>query len=69
MEAVECPLFKVRIWGLFLLVIQPGKFTPSGGNGGRGGNVYIRVNPHLDVLSLSKSVYRAEDGQNGKGLV
>ncbi len=50
-----------------VLVIQPGKFTPTGGNGGKGGNVYIRVSDHLDALLLAKNVYKAENGQNGKG--
>ena len=50
-------------------MIQPGKFTPTGGNGGNGGNVYIRVNPQLDTLLLMKSVYKAEDGHNGKGML
>ena len=41
--------------------------TPTGGNGGKGGNVYVRVRSHLDALLLPKSVYRAQDGANGKG--
>lgn len=41
--------------------------TPTGGNGGKGGNVYVRVNSQLDVLSLPKSAYKAEDGANGRG--
>ena len=41
--------------------------TPTGGNGGKGGNVYIRINSQLDVLSLPKSAYKAEDGANGRG--
>ena len=41
--------------------------TPTGGNGGKGGNVYIRVNSHLDSLVIPKSVYKAENGSNGKG--
>ena len=49
------------------VVIQPGKFTPTGGNGGKGGNVYLRVNDQLDALLFPKQVYKAEDGQNGKG--
>ena len=43
------------------------KMTPTGGNGGKGGNVYIRVNSHLDSLIIPKSVYKAENGSNGKG--
>ena len=41
--------------------------TPTGGNGGKGGNVYVRVRSHLDALLLPKTVYRAQDGANGKG--
>lgn len=48
-------------------MIQPGKLAPTGGNGGKGGSVYIRVNSHLDALTLPKTVYRAEDGHNGRG--
>ena len=48
-------------------MIQPGKMTPTGGNGGKGGNVYVRVRSNLDALLLPKSVYRAQDGANGKG--
>mgnify|MGYP004513405607 CR=1 FL=1 len=51
----------------YVQVIQPGKMTPTGGNGGKGGNVYIRVRSHLDALLLPKTVYRAQDGANGKG--
>ena len=50
-------------------MIQPGKFTPTGGNGGKGGNVYVRVNSQLDALLLPKSVYKAGDGNNGKGML
>lgn len=56
------------IMSISIVVIQPGKFTPTGGNGGKGGNVYVRVNDHLDALLLPKSVYKAENGQNGKGV-
>lgn len=49
-------------------MIQPGKFTPTGGNGGKGGNVYLRVNDQLDTLTFPKLVYKAENGQNGKGI-
>lgn len=64
----EYHLFRVSCVGkLSLVVIQPGKMTPTGGNGGKGGNVYIRVNSHLDSLTIPKSVYKAEDGLNGKG--
>ena len=42
---------------------------PDGGNGGRGGNVYLRVNMHLNTLiALSrKRHYRAEHGKAGQG--
>ena len=62
-QSIKCITYTIFI------VIQPGKFTPTGGNGGNGGNVYIRVNPQLDTLLLMKSVYKAEDGHNGKGML
>ncbi len=40
---------------------------PDGGNGGRGGDVYLEVNPHLTtLLDLTyKPHYRAADGEKG----
>jgi GTP-binding protein len=44
------------------------KGGPDGGDGGRGGSVYLRARGSVDSLSeLSKRTYRAEDGEHGKG--
>ncbi len=44
------------------------KGGPDGGNGGRGGSVYLRAGHDVDSLSkLSRHHYRAEDGEHGKG--
>lgn len=44
------------------------KGGPDGGDGGRGGSVYLRAKDSVDSLAeLSKRVYRAEDGEHGKG--
>ncbi len=42
---------------------------PDGGDGGRGGSVYLRVNPDLNTLLpfQYKQHFRAEDGGNGAG--
>lgn len=40
---------------------------PSGGNGGRGGDVYIQATPHLTSLSSVPKVVRGEPGKNGQG--
>ena len=42
---------------------------PDGGNGGRGGDVILVVNRHLNTLLSFQhhSVYRAPDGRGGKG--
>ncbi|KAI0795484.1 GTP-binding protein Obg/CgtA [Abortiporus biennis] len=40
---------------------------PSGGNGGRGGDVYILPTPHLTTLSSISTRIRAESGGNGQG--
>ncbi len=44
------------------------KGGPDGGDGGKGGNVIIKVNPHLRTLSYlhNNQKFKAEDG--GKGL-
>ncbi|GLV49298.1 GTPase Obg [Thermus sp. LT1-2-5] len=44
------------------------KGGPDGGDGGRGGNVYLRARGSVDSLSeLPKRTYKAEDGEHGKG--
>ncbi|WP_038071209.1 GTPase ObgE [Thermus scotoductus] len=44
------------------------KGGPDGGDGGRGGSVYLRARGSVDSLSeLSKRTYKAEDGEHGKG--
>ncbi|RIK47147.1 MAG: GTPase ObgE [Chloroflexi bacterium] len=42
---------------------------PDGGDGGRGGNVYLRVDPHLSTLLpfSYKQHFRAQHGQPGRG--
>src|SRR5215212_8708538 len=42
---------------------------PAGGNGGRGGHVYLVVDPGLNTLSAFQHQlhYRAERGRNGEG--
>ncbi len=42
---------------------------PDGGDGGRGGHVYLRVNPQLNTLIAFKykQHFRAEAGTNGQG--
>lgn len=42
---------------------------PAGGNGGRGGNVYLVVDPHLStLLPFHKQIhFKAENGQHGRG--
>lgn len=40
---------------------------PDGGDGGRGGDIILKVNPHLNTLSslANQKIYRAHDGTNG----
>ncbi|RDB23319.1 putative GTP-binding protein P8A3.11c, mitochondrial [Hypsizygus marmoreus] len=40
---------------------------PSGGNGGRGGDVYILPTPHMTTLSTIPKRVRGENGGHGKG--
>lgn len=42
---------------------------PDGGDGGRGGNIIIKVNPNLNTLGhlANKKVYKAEHGEMGMG--
>ena len=45
------------------------KGGPDGGNGGKGGDVIFKVNPHLrSLINLTrKTIYHAENGQHGGG--
>ncbi len=44
------------------------KGGPDGGDGGRGGSVYLRARGGVESLAeLSKRTYRAEDGEHGQG--
>ena len=44
------------------------KGGPDGGDGGRGGSVYLLARGSVDSLSrLSKRTYKAEDGEHGRG--
>ncbi|WP_337844532.1 GTPase ObgE [Thermus sp.] len=44
------------------------KGGPDGGDGGRGGSVYLRARGGVDSLAeLSKRTYKAEDGEHGQG--
>ncbi|MBN1642470.1 MAG: GTPase ObgE [Anaerolineae bacterium] len=42
---------------------------PAGGNGGKGGDVYVRASGHMNTLVAfqKQSHFAAEDGQNGRG--
>ncbi|HOK18479.1 MAG TPA: GTPase ObgE [Caldisericia bacterium] len=42
---------------------------PSGGDGGRGGNIILKVNKNLNTLTKFKynNIFKAEDGKNGEG--
>ncbi len=44
------------------------KGGPDGGDGGRGGNVIFRSNPHIHDLRafVGQTIFAAEDGENGK---
>lgn len=45
------------------------KGGPDGGDGGKGGDVILRVDPHLDNLTpfFFKPIYKAQSGVSGKG--
>ena len=42
---------------------------PDGGDGGRGGNIYIKVDKSTDTLLdfRYKKIFKADDGKNGEG--
>ena len=42
---------------------------PSGGDGGKGGNIILKVNRNLNTLTKFKynNIFKAEDGKNGEG--
>lgn len=42
---------------------------PSGGDGGKGGDIILKVNSHLNTLTkfIYKNIFKAEDGKNGEG--
>jgi GTP-binding protein len=42
---------------------------PAGGDGGRGGDIILRVNPHMDSLNSfrHKKLYKSDRGQHGQG--
>jgi len=42
---------------------------PSGGDGGKGGDIILKVNKNLNTLSKFKynNIFKAEDGKNGEG--
>lgn len=42
---------------------------PDGGDGGKGGNIYLKVDPNTSTLLdfKYKKEFRAEDGKNGDG--
>lgn len=45
------------------------KGGPDGGDGGSGGDIILKVNPHLNTLTnlANKKTYKAEKGVNGRG--
>ena len=47
------------------------KGGPSGGNGGKGGNIYAVLNLHMSDLNKYslKNSYKAENGQSGEGFL
>ena len=42
---------------------------PDGGDGGRGGSIYFKVDPNMNTLLdfRFKRKFKAEDGKNGEG--
>ena len=43
------------------------KMGPGGGNGGRGGSVYLTCDEGLNMLKQGLTHYRATSGRNGQG--
>lgn len=52
---------------ILLPVPHPSKKIPTGGSGGRGGNVYVTVDKSLISLNFRKFQVNAGDGEHGKG--
>ena len=46
-------------------VLTPGKKRPTGGNGGRGGDVYVVADRGLNGLSFNTFHFNAGNGKNG----
>lgn len=44
---------------------KEGTGQPNGGNGGKGGDVYIRTTDSLETFSFSKFHFHAQPGRNG----
>ncbi len=65
--------FKAGDGGNGIVAFRREKFIeyggPDGGNGGKGGDIIIKVNPHLNTLIdfRYKQHFKAERGQNGAG--
>ncbi|MFH0864015.1 MAG: GTPase ObgE [Candidatus Gottesmanbacteria bacterium] len=61
-------IFTAGSGGAGKVSFYPGERTgPDGGNGGKGGNIYLTVTSDLTSLNqfMGKKTRRAEDGQNG----
>ncbi len=44
---------------------RDGMGPPNGGNGGPGGNVYLRTSPHMTTFNFSTFHFSAGNGRNG----
>lgn len=49
----------------FPVVLTPGKKRPTGGNGGRGGDVYVVADRGLNGMSFTTFHFNAGHGKNG----
>lgn len=49
----------------FSVVLTPGKKRPTGGNGGRGGDVYVVADRGLNGMSFTTFHFNAGHGKNG----